>query len=127
MTDPVLGQSKKQYCEQRGLMWHVLNKRPHKLKDKLRELEDYLVHNKIVYFAWEDDRLKLLLSMGLIVTLTTNSCTGDIVSIFFDKHLSAKLQVNIICDGKFINNCYVLIFHVISCRYNTWEPSYLHL
>lgn len=80
-------------------MWHVLNKRPHKLKDKLREFEDYLVHNKIVYFAWEDDRLKLLLSTGLIVTLTTNNNTGDIISIFFDKHLSAKLQVNIICDG----------------------------
>lgn len=97
----MLGQSKKQFCEQRGLIWHVLNKRPHKLKDKLRELEEYLVHNKIVYIAWEDDRLKLLLSTGLIVTINTNSSTGDITSIFFDKHLAAKLQVNIICDGKF--------------------------
>lgn len=84
-------------------MWHVVNKRPHKLKDKLKELEDYLVHNKIVYFAWEDVRLKLLLSTGLIVTITINSNTGDIVSISFDKHLSAKLQVNIICDGKGFN------------------------
>lgn len=82
-------------------MWHVVNKRPHKLKDKLKEFEDYLVHNKIVYFAWEHDRLKLLLSTGLIVTLTTSGITGDIISISFDKHLSAKLQVNIICDGKF--------------------------
>lgn len=110
-TDAILGQSKKQYCEQRGLIWHVLNKRPHKLKDKLRELEDYLVHNKIVYFAREDDRLKLLLSTGLVVTLTTNSNTGDIISISFDKHLSAKLQVNIICDGMlkmYINLIFVV-------------------
>lgn len=82
------------------MVWNVVNKRPHKLKDKLKELEDYLIHNKIVYFAWEDDRLKLLLSTGLIVTLTIKSSTGDIISIYFDKHLSAKLQVNIICDGK---------------------------
>lgn len=106
----------------------MVNKRPHKLKDKLREFEDYLVHNKIVYFAWEDDRLKLLLSTGLIVTLTINSSTGDIISIFFDKHLSAKLQVNIICDGLLarlffiFNGIAILLF-----RYNSWESSYLYL
>lgn len=132
-ADVVLGQSKKQYCEQRGLMWHVVNKRPNKLKDKLRELEDYLVHNKIVYFAWEDDRLKLLLSTGLIVTLTINNSTGDIISISFDKNLSAKLQVNIICDGKLIiikeeffnikKYESMLFFH----RNHSWKSSDMYL
>lgn len=107
------------------MIWNVVNKRPHKLKDKLKELEDHLVHNKIVYFAWEDERLKLLLSTGLIVNLTTNSETGDIVSIYFDKHLSAKLQVNIICDGKLLFLCNnILVWCFRSCN---WKSSYLHL
>lgn len=129
-ADAILGHSKKQYCEQRNLIWNVINKRPHKLKEKLRELEDYLVHNKIVYFAWEDERLKLLLSTGLIVNLTTNSNTGDIVSIYFDKHLSAKLQVNIICDGRLLAFLYnLMVFNLPrqSCRSYNWKSSYLYL
>lgn len=118
-TPDDLGLSKKQYCEQRSLKWHLVNKRPHKLKDKLRELEDYLVHNKIVYFAWEDDRLKLLLSTGLIVTITYIS-TGEFVSIIFDKQLSAKLQVNIICDGENTRKYCKLDILFMTSRYYPW-------
>lgn len=32
-------QSKKDYCERRGGVWVLPNKRPHKLKDKLREFD----------------------------------------------------------------------------------------
>lgn len=98
--DSVISQSKKQYCEQRGLIWTPLNKRPYKTRERLRELEEYLVHDRIVYFSWEDYNLRLLLSTGLLVTLNINSKSGDINNILFDKQLSTKLQVNIICDGK---------------------------
>lgn len=82
------------------MTWSPINKRPQKLRDKLKELEEYLVHNRIVFFTWDESKLKLLLSTGLLVNILVNCDTGDISSITFDKQLSAKLQVNIICDGK---------------------------
>lgn len=38
-TADLYSASKKLYCERRDLSWTVPNKRPHKLKDKLKELE----------------------------------------------------------------------------------------
>lgn len=98
--DSLYNNSKKQYCEQRGVLWNPINKRPNKLRDRLKELEDNLIHNKIVFYTWESNKLSLLLSTGLVAVLTINTCTGDVNSISFDKQLSTKLQVNIICDGN---------------------------
>ena len=38
-TSDVHSASKKLYCERRDLSWAAPNKRPHKVKDKLKELE----------------------------------------------------------------------------------------
>ncbi|KAJ8971447.1 hypothetical protein NQ314_000704 [Rhamnusium bicolor] len=108
-NDSLGAHSKKQYCEQRGLLWNPINKRPQKLRDRLKELEEYLIHNKIVFFSWDENKLKFLLSTGLIVNITINSKTGDINNIIFDKQLSAKLQVNIICDGTIVENHIICI------------------
>lgn len=97
--DSVFGQIKKRYCEQRGVLWNINNKRPQKLRDRLKELEELLIHNKIVYFTWDENKLNLLLSTGLVVTITVSNTTGDVSGIVFDKQLSGKLQVNILCDG----------------------------
>lgn len=32
-------QGKRDFCERRGVVWVLPNKRPHKLKDKLREFD----------------------------------------------------------------------------------------
>lgn len=93
-------QAKKEFCDQCGIICIPFNKRPDKLRDRLKELEEYLVHNKIVHYNWDDNRLKILLSTGLIVNLTVNLQTGDLINIIFDKQLFLKLQVNIISDGK---------------------------
>ncbi|RZC37132.1 WD repeat-containing and planar cell polarity effector protein fritz, partial [Asbolus verrucosus] len=99
INDSLCYHSKKKYCEQRGVIWNLPNKRPQRLRDRLRELEDYLLHNKIVCFSWSDNQLQLLLSTGVLVNLTINFKTGDLSSIHFEKQLAAKLQVNILCDG----------------------------
>ncbi|XP_967164.3 WD repeat-containing and planar cell polarity effector protein fritz [Tribolium castaneum] len=98
-SDSLCYQSKKKYCDQRGVIWHLPNKRPQKLRDRLKELEEYLLHNKIVCFSWSDNHLQLLLSTGVVVTLTIDITTGDLTSLTFDKSLATKLQVNILCDG----------------------------
>ncbi|XP_050299612.1 WD repeat-containing and planar cell polarity effector protein fritz homolog isoform X2 [Anthonomus grandis grandis] len=92
-------QAKKVFCEQVGITYTPVNKRPDRLRDRLKELEEHLIHNKIVYYCWDESNLKILLSTGLIVCLTINQKTGDLVNITFDKQLFLKLQVNIICDG----------------------------
>ncbi|CAH1977725.1 unnamed protein product [Acanthoscelides obtectus] len=102
--DSIPFHAKKEYCEQRGLLWIPPNKRPQRLRDSIREFEEYLIHNKIIYFLWEDSKLKLLFSNGLIITININSKTGDVTNIAFDKQLLSKLQVNIICDGTIIDN-----------------------
>ena len=43
--------------------------------------------------------MQLLLSTGVLVTLTINIKTGDLLNIQFEKQLASKLQVNILCDG----------------------------
>nr|CAI5866640.1 unnamed protein product [Callosobruchus analis] len=101
--------AKKEYCDQRGLIWIPPNKRPQRLRDRLREFEEYLVHNRVIYFSWENNNLKLLFSNGLIATINTNSKTGDIANIGFNKQLFSKLQVNIICDGTIIDNQVICI------------------
>ncbi|KAL1509744.1 hypothetical protein ABEB36_004435 [Hypothenemus hampei] len=97
-------QAKKTYCEQSGITYTPNNKRPDKLRDKLKELEEYLIHNKIVYYCWEENKLKILLSTGLLVNLTINIKTGDLINIVFDKQLFLKLQVNIIAEGTIFGN-----------------------
>ncbi|KAI4462690.1 homoloc-13 [Holotrichia oblita] len=91
--------SKKSYCENRGLTWSPTNKRPHKLKDRLRELEEYLYQNKIICFSWRDSCLSILLSKGIVININYNSKACDIISICFDKYLTSKIQNEYICDG----------------------------
>lgn len=91
--------AKKSFCVNSGIIYIPANKRPDKLRDRLKELEEHLLLNKIVYYSWDDNRLKILLSTGLIVNLTINYKTGDLTNIVFDKQLFLKLQVNIISDG----------------------------
>lgn len=92
--------TKRLYCERRGLQWNVRNKGPEKLKDKFKELEEYLSQNRVVCSNWQSaNKLQLLLSKGLLVTIMTNECS-DIINILFDKSLVAKIQTDTICDGN---------------------------
>nr|XP_023016228.1 WD repeat-containing and planar cell polarity effector protein fritz [Leptinotarsa decemlineata] len=107
--DSLYGQSKKLYSENRGIYWNLPNKRPQKLRERMKEFEDHLVHNRVVSFNWEECSLKILLSTGMLVTIQLNSKTGDPSNITFDKQFSAKLQVNIICDGTIFGNQVICI------------------
>lgn len=50
----VYQQSKKAYCESRGITWTAQNKRPVKLKDKIKELEVWTVwkFGEVVYTVY---------------------------------------------------------------------------
>ncbi|XP_044750033.1 WD repeat-containing and planar cell polarity effector protein fritz [Coccinella septempunctata] len=119
--------SKKIYCNRREILWSPVNKRQNRLKDRLKELEDSLVQNKIICYLWKDNTLQLLLSTGLIVFITIKESTGDILNITFDKQLSAKLQVNIICDGLILGQQVICICndgHVLGYG-GSWREGWL--
>ncbi|XP_057663252.1 WD repeat-containing and planar cell polarity effector protein fritz [Diorhabda carinulata] len=107
-TDNIYSQSKKQFCEQRGISWYLPNKRPQKLRDKLKELEECMIQSRIVCFVFEGNKIFFLLSTGLLVTLSTNH-SGDLTNIALDKQLASKLQANIICDGIIFGNQVICI------------------
>lgn len=92
--------SKRTYFEQRGLVWTPLNKRPVKLKDKLRELEELLYQNKVVGSSWNENKLILLLSRGVLVNITVNTKSSDVESVTFDRTLCSKVQNELICNGE---------------------------
>ncbi|KAL3265414.1 hypothetical protein HHI36_009618 [Cryptolaemus montrouzieri] len=119
--------SKKVYCEQRGVLWNPVNRRQNKLKDRLKELEDNLIQNKVINYFWQNNNLELLLSTGLIVNIEVNEQSGDVVRISFDKQLSIKLQVNIICDGIILGPQVICICndgHVLGYG-GTWKDGWL--
>lgn len=78
-----------------------MNKRPTKLKNKLKELEDLLLQNKVVFSGWENSNIQLLLSRGIKITINVNPITSDINSISFDKSLMTKIQNECIYDGMY--------------------------
>lgn len=100
-TDSVYISSKRSYCEHRGVYWNVVNKRPTKLKNKLKELEDLLLQNKVVFSDWENSNIQLLLSRGIRIIINVNQVTSDINSITFDKSLMTKIQNECIYDGMY--------------------------
>lgn len=121
------GSAKKEFCEKRSVLWHPTNKRQNKLKERLKELEEYLIQNKIIYYCWKDKSLQLLLSTGLLVNINVKEETGDITYISFDKQLSTKLQVNIICDGVIKGNQIICVCndgHVLG-HGGTWKDGWL--
>lgn len=78
----------------------MTNKRPHKLKSKLKELEEYLLQNKVIAASYEDCNLQILLSRGIRVIINFDRVSNDICSINFDKSFVPKVQSECIYDGN---------------------------
>lgn len=63
--------------------------------------QEHLLQNRVVSFSWQDSSLLVLLSKGVIVNVTYNLKTLDIVAVYFDKYLTTKIQNETISDGKY--------------------------
>ncbi|PSN33632.1 hypothetical protein C0J52_14255, partial [Blattella germanica] len=112
VTDSPYNESKRSYAEKRGMTWLLQNKRPNKLKDSIRELEELLAQHKVVFIQWRDNcLLQMLLSSGMLVNICVNIFTGDIVKIVYDKYLIGKLLSEYVADVVFTKT------HLI-CSYN---------
>lgn len=114
-------EDKKQYTESRGVLITPKNSRPGKLRDSLREFEDLLNNSRVVWEGWQDSQVyRLIISSGIIVSLTINPLTGDITRIAFDKFLLGKLLSEHVADVV------VTAQHMVF-SYNEYRLSVVHL
>ncbi|KAK7073683.1 hypothetical protein SK128_025322 [Halocaridina rubra] len=92
-------EDKRQYLEARGVMVMPKNSRPGKLRDSLKEFEEFLSKERVVWEGWQShSAYQLIFASGIIATLTLNPVTGDLTKIVFDKYLIGKLLSEHLAD-----------------------------
>lgn len=114
-------EGKQSYVDERYQNGSIDGKKPKKIRNYIKKLEEYLQHNKIVYCAWSDNVvIQLLLSNGLLVHICVNIFTGDIIRMAFDKFFIGKLVSETITDA-IITRMHILL------TYNENQVTFVYL
>ncbi|KAL1404735.1 hypothetical protein pipiens_005237 [Culex pipiens pipiens] len=117
----IYSEGKKHYFESRGFKWNVDNKKPNKLRNALKLLEEELRQRRIVFCKWKNNLIvQIMLSNGLLIHVAINPFTGDINRIYFDKYFIGKLISEQITD-VIITQTHVLV------SYNENQITFVHL
>ncbi|XP_023930059.1 WD repeat-containing and planar cell polarity effector protein fritz homolog isoform X2 [Lingula anatina] len=99
---------KRQYTEDRDITWTPKNRRPDRLRDSLKELEELLAVNRCICCKWRSQRLlSVILSNGAVVLLVLSTSSGDVEKIFIDKSLVGKLSSETVTDALLTDNCMI--------------------
>ncbi|KAK2560334.1 WD repeat-containing and planar cell polarity effector protein fritz-like protein [Acropora cervicornis] len=78
--------------EDRGVSWTPKNRRPEKLRDSIKDLEDMVQNCKVLDIRWKTLRnVQLLLNNGVLVSVLVSFNSGDIERIWIDKSLTGKI------------------------------------
>ncbi|XP_053488650.1 WD repeat-containing and planar cell polarity effector protein fritz homolog isoform X2 [Ictalurus furcatus] len=86
---------KQHFAETRGYPWLLSNRRPERLRDTLKELEELLQSNSCICTKWRTKHCcQMLLSSGVLVTLTLSGAQLERVGI--DKTLVGRLPADTI-------------------------------
>ncbi|XP_029926799.1 WD repeat-containing and planar cell polarity effector protein fritz homolog isoform X2 [Myripristis murdjan] len=97
------------FSEARGYSWTPRNRRPEKLRDSLKELEELLQTNKCIRTRWRNKHCcQLMLSSGVLVTLTLNGPQLDRVCV--DRTLVSRLPANTVTDVVLSDRLILLSF-----------------
>ncbi|XP_072246698.1 WD repeat-containing and planar cell polarity effector protein fritz homolog [Leuresthes tenuis] len=100
---------KLQFCEARGYSWTPRNRRPEKLRDSLKELEELLQTNTCIQTRWRNKYCcQVMLSSGVLVTLTLSGPQLDRVCI--DRTLVGRLPANTVADAVLSDRLILLSF-----------------
>ncbi|XP_068182775.1 WD repeat-containing and planar cell polarity effector protein fritz homolog isoform X2 [Antennarius striatus] len=100
---------KKKFSEARGYSWTPNNRRPEKLRDSLKELEELLQTNTCVHTRWRKKNCcQVMLSSGVLVTLILNGPQLDQVCV--DRTLVGRLPANTITDALLCDRLILLSF-----------------
>ena len=108
-ADRPYGVDKASFTQGRGQKWFLENKRPERLRSTLKELEDHLAEQSVVFSTWRGSRLfQIVLQSGLIVNISLNKL-GDLSKINYDKYLVGKIGENI-TDFILTTSCVVVTY-----------------
>ncbi|XP_043911451.1 WD repeat-containing and planar cell polarity effector protein fritz homolog [Protopterus annectens] len=102
-------EEKQQLVESRENPWTLKNKRPEKLRDTLKELEELLQNNRWVKTKWKSKYLcHLLLGSGVLVSLSLSG--PQLEKVVIDKTLAGKLICDTISDAVLTDSFMILSF-----------------
>ncbi|KAK9411083.1 WD repeat-containing and planar cell polarity effector protein fritz like [Crotalus adamanteus] len=106
---------KQQFAESRNYPWVLKNKRPEKLQDTLKELEELMQNSQCVLSKWKrKDVCQLLFSSGILVSLSLSG--PQLEEVVIDRALMGKFISNTISDAVLTDTFMIFSF---------WEQSKL--
>nr|XP_046257880.1 WD repeat-containing and planar cell polarity effector protein fritz homolog isoform X2 [Scatophagus argus] len=97
------------FCEARGYSWTPRNRRPEKLRDSLKELEELLLTNTCVHTRWRKKHCcQVIMSNGALVTLILNG--PQLEQVCIDRILVGRLPANTVTDAVLSDRLILLSF-----------------
>ncbi|XP_072491528.1 WD repeat-containing and planar cell polarity effector protein fritz homolog isoform X2 [Notamacropus eugenii] len=108
-TDHGYLEEKLQLAESRDYPWILQNRRPEKLRDTLKELEELMENSRCVWSKWKSKYVcQLLFGSGVLVSLSLSGPQLDKVVI--DRTLVGKLISDTISDAILTDSFIILSF-----------------
>ncbi|XP_001512974.3 WD repeat-containing and planar cell polarity effector protein fritz homolog isoform X1 [Ornithorhynchus anatinus] len=102
-------EDKQQLAESRDYPWILKNKRPEKLRDTLKELEELMQNSQCVLSKWKNKYFcQLLFGSGVLVSLSLSG--PQLEKVVIDRTLVGKLISDTISDAVLTDNFIILSF-----------------
>ncbi|NXI63629.1 FRITZ protein, partial [Anseranas semipalmata] len=102
-------EDKQKLAESRDYPWILKNKRPEKLRDTLKEVEDLMQNSQCVLSKWKNKRIcQLLFHSGILVSLSLSG--PQLEKVVIDRTLVGKLISDTISDAILTDNFIILSF-----------------
>ncbi|KAM6081788.1 WD repeat-containing and planar cell polarity effector protein fritz homolog [Chlamydotis macqueenii] len=102
-------EEKQKLAETRDYPWILKNKRPDKLRDTLKELEDLMQNSQCMLSKWKNKHIcQLLFHSGILVSLSLSG--PQLEKVVIDRTLVGKLISDTISDGVLTDNFIILSF-----------------
>ncbi|KAM6180336.1 WD repeat-containing and planar cell polarity effector protein fritz homolog [Erethizon dorsatum] len=102
-------EEKQKLAESRGYPWTLKNRRPEKLRDSLRELEELMQNSQCVLSKWKNKNVcQLLFGSGVLVLLRLSG--PQLEEVVIDRSLVGKLVAEPISDALLTDSFILLSF-----------------
>ncbi|KAM6405912.1 WD repeat-containing and planar cell polarity effector protein fritz homolog isoform 1-T2 [Pluvialis apricaria] len=102
-------EEKQKLAESRDYPWILKNKRPDKLRDTLKEVEDLMQNSQCVLSKWKNKHIcQLLFHSGVLVSLSLSG--PQLEKAVIDRTLVGKLISDTISDAVLTDNFIILSF-----------------
>ncbi|KAJ8308997.1 hypothetical protein KUTeg_013871 [Tegillarca granosa] len=99
-TDQPYHEERQELTEAQNMLWMPRNKRPERLRDSLKEVEELMIQFKVVQIKWRTRRLlQIVLNNLMVISFVICGHSGDLEKILIDKSLIGKLSSDNVSDA----------------------------